>query len=92
MLHFPPHHPVHHARIGLDDFHHFRRYVLLHIVRHRDAVIPVPYHPDCRVHRLQQALPVYPRQDEATLVQRLRTLRARADAHRREGLPDGSEE
>ena len=45
-----------------------------------------------RVHRLQQAFLVDASEDEAALVQRLRALRARADAHRREGMADAGEE
>src|SRR5699024_6945601 len=61
--------------------------VLLHIVRHGDAVVAVLVHSHCGIHRLQEAHRVDAREDEVTLVQGFRPLGRSADAHRREGWP-----
>ena len=88
---FPPNHLIHDARIALDDLHDLVADVLIHIVRHGDAIVAVLDHLHCRVHCLQQTMLVDARQHKAALVQRLGTLRGRADAHRGEWLADASE-
>ena len=48
LILLPPDHPVYHSRIGLDDLHHFRRYIDVRIIRHRYPTVSVSVH----LHRL----------------------------------------
>lgn len=88
---FSPHHFVHYPSIALDNLHDLCRHVLIGIVRHRYAVVSASVHLHSRVHRLKQRHTVYAREDEASLVQGLRSLGARSDAHCRERMADACE-
>lgn len=58
-LFFSPHHLIDHAGITLDDLDHLVRNVLIHIIRHWNAVIAVSIHFHSSIHRLQvNALPI----------------------------------
>ena len=89
---FPPDHLVDDAGVALYDLDDLGGYVLLDVVGHGDAGIPVRVHPHGRVHGLQQRALVYAGEYEASLVQRLRPLGRRPDADRRERAPDAREE
>ena len=41
VLLLPPYHLVYNTHIALDDLHYLGTYVLIHIVRHRDAMLTV---------------------------------------------------
>ena len=49
-----PDHLVHDAHVALDDLHHFRADVLVHVVRDRKSIVPSPVHLHCGVYRLQE--------------------------------------
>lgn len=83
---FPPDHLVDHAGIGLDDLHNLIRNILIHIVRYRDTVVAVLDQLHGGVHRLQQAVAINARQDEAALLHCLGTLGGSTDAHCWEGV------
>lgn len=87
---FPPHHLIHHTRVALDDLHHFCAHILLHIIRHRDTIVPVPVHLHRRVHSLQKGGLINAGQDKAGLVQGLWPLRRSPNAHSWEWMPNGS--
>ena len=88
VLFLPPHHLIDHAGVALDDLHDLGGNILLHIIRHGDAVVAVLVHLHRRVHCLQQALFVDACEDEASLIQRFRALGAGADAHCWKWMPD----
>ena len=88
----PPNHLIHHARIGLDDLHNFRRDVLIHIIRYRNPMVAGGVHGNGCVHGLEEALLVDASEDEAGLVQGLRPFGRSADADGREGMTNAGEE
>ena len=55
-------------------------------------MVAVGVHGHGRIHRLQETVSVDASDEETTLVQSFRTFRARADAHRREGMSHAGEE
>ena len=73
-LELPPHHLIHNAHVGLDDLHDLGAYVLVHVIRYRNAVVTSLVHLDSRIHRLQERLFVDTGDDEITLVDSLRSL------------------
>ena len=78
---FSPHHLINYTGVALDNLHNLRRYVLIHIIRHRQTVIAVEIHLHRRIHSLQQALLVNACQHKAALIQRLRTLLSSPDSY-----------
>ena len=84
---FPPHHLIHNTRITLNDLNYPCADILLHIIRHRNPIIPIHIHRNRGIHRLQQTRFINTGKDKACLVQRFRTLGACPDTYRREGCP-----
>ena len=64
----PPNHLIHHAHIGLDDLHDFRRDILVHIVRNGNPVVTCSVHGDGSVHCLEEALFINAGEDKAGLI------------------------
>lgn len=46
QLFFPPYKAVNNPRIALNDFNNFAAYIPVPVIRHGNAVIPVPVHPE----------------------------------------------
>ena len=89
---FPPDHLVDYPGVRLDELDDLRRDVLVGVVRHGDAVVPVPVHLHGRVHRLEQRALVDAGEDEAALVEGLGPLGRGPDAHGRERVSHALEE
>ena len=83
MVHltFSPNHFVDDASITLNDFHHFGRYILLHIVRYRDTMIAVTAETYGSLYSLQQTIGIDAGNDKTTLIEGLWPLSTRADTH-----------
>ena len=89
---FPPHHLVDDAHIALDNLHYLGAYVLIHIIRHRDAMLTVLAKLYCSIYRLQEALLVNTGNDEVAFVDGFGPFRTGSDADGREGMSDAGEE
>ena len=73
MLELPPHHLIHDTGVTLDDLHDLRGDILVHIVRHRCTMVACGVHRHGGLDCLQQAAGVDTGDEEAGLVQGLRT-------------------
>ena len=88
----PPHHLIDDTHIALDNLHYLCAYVLIYVVRHRDAMLTVLAKLYCSINCLKEALLVDAGNDEVTLVDSLRTLGRGADADGWEGVTNACEE
>ena len=86
FLSLPPNHLIHYPDVALDDFHHFRRDILVYIVGDGEAVVAVLAEANGGVYGLEQGFLVNAGDDEVAFVYGLGTLRAGADADGREGM------
>ena len=73
-------------------FDNFIAYILIRIIRDRNAEITVFIHLHGNIHRLKQTLLIYAGQDESSLIQRFRTLGRSADTNRGKQMPRTGEE
>ena len=89
---FSPHHFVDDAYIALDNLHYLGAYVLINIIRHRDAMLTVLAKLYCSIYGLQEALLVDAGNDEVALVDGFGTFGRGADADGREGMAYTGEE
>ena len=89
---FSPHHLVDHTGIALDDLNDLIGNILIHIIRHGNAQIPVLVHLHSHIDRLQQMVTVDASENKVTLVQCFRALGTGADTDCREGMAYGSKE
>ena len=77
---FSPDHFVDHAGVALDELHNLGRYILVHIVRHRESVVTLLVHLYCYVYSLKQVMLIDAGEDEASLVEGFWALCGSADA------------
>ena len=64
----PPDHLVHNPRVALDDLHHLSAHVLIHVIRHGDAMVAILVHLHGAVNGLKEAIGVDTCDEETTLV------------------------
>lgn len=89
---FTPHHLIHDTHIALHYLHNLSRYILIYIIRYRNAVLTVTAELDGGVNGLEQRLLVDTSNDEVALVDSLGTLGRGTDADGRERVADAGEE
>ena len=92
VLLLPPYHLVDDAYIALNDFHYLGAYILIHIVRYRDAMLTVLAELYCGINSLKEALLVDAGNDEVALVDGFRTFGRGTDANGWEGVANAGEE
>ena len=92
MLKLTPDHFVDYTNVRLNDSYYLGTYVLIHVIRHRDAGLGIFYQFHGHIDTLEQALGINTTQYKATLVQGFRTLGTGADAHGRERMALTGEE
>ena len=92
FLSLPPNHLIHYPDVALDDFHHFRRDILVYIVGDGEAVVAVLAEANGGVYGLEQGFLVNAGDDEVAFVDGLGTFRAGADANGGEGMAYTGEE
>ena len=92
FLSLPPNHLIHYPDVALDDFHHFRRDILVYIVGDGEAVVAVLAEANGGVYGLEQGFLVNAGDDEVAFVDSLWTFRGGTDADGREGMAYTGEE
>ena len=91
-LKLPPNHFVDHTHVTLDDAHNLGAHILIHIVRHRDAVVAILDETHSHIDALEQANSVNTTQHKAAFVQSLGALGRGADADGWEGMANAGKE
>lgn len=89
---FAPDHFVDDSDVGLDDFDNDVADVFADVDINGSAVVVVAVHGDGCIYSLEETLFINAGEDEAGVVERLRTLGRCADANCREGMTYGGEE
>lgn len=87
-LKLPPNHLVHNTHIALNNLHYLGRYILVHIVRHRNAMVSVTAEFNSSIYGLKQRVFVDAGDNEVGFVDSFGTFGAGADADGGEGVTD----
>ena len=92
ILLLPPHHLIHYPHIALDDLHHLRGDILIHIVKHWKAMVAILTKRNGGIYRLEQRCCINTGNDKIALVYGLGTFRGGSDTDRRERMAYTREE